>query len=152
MEYPLFILGLILLIINISYSLKPANPNQPKLIITPPYKKDTIVKLNNIYLNFSKWTLRPESYYELSKLIDTLIKYPSLEIRIQAHTDNIGSVNSNKIVSEKRAASVIQYLISNGIPSYQLSSTGFGESLPIVSNDTYQGRQINRRIEFKVLK
>jgi outer membrane protein OmpA-like peptidoglycan-associated protein len=117
-----------------------------------PYKTDTIIRLNNIFFDFSHWTLRPESYYELSKLVDTLRKYNRLCIVIQAHTDNIGSDVYNLSLSEKRAASVVRYLYSHGIPTNQVSAKGFGETMPIATNDNYQGRQINRRVEFKVLK
>lgn len=153
-----FILGLILLIINFtSTSSKPTiKPKPPETntdsIPKPPYHKDEIVQLNNIFFDFSKWALRPESYYELSKLVDTLKKYPKLEIIIQAHTDNVGSDIYNHNLSEKRASSVVQYLISQGVFSHQISSKGFGESTPLSTNDTYEGRQINRRIEFKVQK
>lgn len=148
----LFIIGLSLLIVNISLSMKSADRNQPDQSDISPYQKGTTVRLNNIYFDFSEWTLRPESYYELSKLKDTLKKYPTLELRIQAHTDNIGSERFNKALSEKRAASVVQYLISIGIPSAQLSSCGFGESMPIATNVTNEGRMINRRVEFEVLR
>lgn len=153
-----FILGLILLIINFtSTSSRPTTIPQPSerkndSMPKPPYHKDEIVQLNNIFFDFSKWSLRPESYYELSKIADTLKKYPKLEIIIQAHTDNVGSDIYNQYLSAKRASSVVQYFISEGVPSYQISSKGFGESVPLSTNDTYEGRQINRRIEFKVKK
>lgn len=153
-----FILGLIFLTINFnSTSSKPSINSKPPdtnadSIPKSPYHKDEIVQLNNIFFDFSKWALRPESYYELSKLVDALKKYPKLEIIIQAHTDNVGTDIYNQNLSEKRASSVVQYLISQGIPSHQISSKGFGESAPISTNDTYEGRQINRRIEFKVQK
>ncbi|GAB3892481.1 hypothetical protein GCM10028803_05350 [Larkinella knui] len=154
-QFFLFILGIVLLMFSFN-KLKKTSPihskNHEKVRRLKSYKSNSVHVLNNIFFDPSNWKLRPESYFELSKLADTLRKYPMIHVSIQAHTDNLGSNKSNLALSEKRATSVVLYLISKGVPTYQLSSKGFGENVPIVANNTYEGRQLNRRIEFKILK
>jgi len=81
----------------------------------------------------------------------TMIDYPKLVVEIGGHTDDIGKNKTNQILSEKRAESVKQYLVGKGIDPVRIKSKGYGESQPIESNKTEEGRAKNRRIEFKVL-
>ena len=74
-----------------------------------------------------------------------------LKIEISGHTDNVGDDKSNQVLSENRAKSVYQYLTTNGIVAERLSYKGFGETVPIASNDTEEGRAQNRRTEFTVI-
>jgi outer membrane protein OmpA-like peptidoglycan-associated protein len=109
------------------------------------------IHLNNILYAHNKWDLLPESYIELDKLITLLQKNPTLMIEIRSHTDSKGSVKYNQTLSEKRAASVVQYLISKGIPRERLASKGYGESQLLIKPEKSEADyQANRRTEFTV--
>jgi outer membrane protein OmpA-like peptidoglycan-associated protein len=110
----------------------------------------TIV-LKNIFYDFDKATLRPESTNELERLLRLLNEMPNLKIEIASHTDSKGANNYNFKLSNNRAKSVVDYLISKGISSERLVYKGYGEEKPISTNDTDEGRQLNRRTEFKIL-
>lgn len=107
--------------------------------------------LKNIFFDFDKTTLRPTSTAELNRLTKMLNDIPTLKIEISGHTDNVGSDEYNKTLSEGRAKAVVDYLIGNNIESSRLTYAGYGETQPIESNETDEGRQMNRRTEFKVL-
>jgi len=107
--------------------------------------------LKNIFFDFDKTTLRPTSTAELDRLTKMLNDIPTLKIEISGHTDNIGSDEYNKNLSEGRAKTVVDYLIDKGIDRERLTFAGYGESQPIETNDTEEGRQMNRRTEFEVL-
>ncbi|MCB9232992.1 MAG: OmpA family protein [Bacteroidia bacterium] len=110
-----------------------------------------LVRINNIFFDFDKATLRPESRSELDRLALILLENKQLSVEIHAHTDNYGSDAYNLDLSRRRAASVMRYLALNwGIRN--ITSQGFGESHPIKTNDTEEGRQFNRRVEFKLNK
>ncbi|HOO10852.1 MAG TPA: OmpA family protein, partial [Cyclobacteriaceae bacterium] len=96
--------------------------------------------------------LKPESFVELDKVVEFLMANPSVEIEIAGHTDSKGSDDYNLNLSQGRSQSVVDYLISQGIDSYRLSAHGYGETRPIDTNDTDEGRASNRRVEFTVLK
>jgi outer membrane protein OmpA-like peptidoglycan-associated protein/tetratricopeptide (TPR) repeat protein len=124
-------------------------------------KKDVLLKevevgikivLNNIFFDFNKATLRDESIAELNRLTKLMNDTPSLKIEISGHTDNIGSASYNKKLSESRAKAVVNYLTKIGIDSDRLTFAGYGFDQPIADNKTEEGRQQNRRTEFKVLK
>lgn len=108
--------------------------------------------LKNIFFDFDKASLRLESTAELDRLTKMLNDIPTLKIEISGHTDNFGSDEYNEKLSGDRAKSVVDYLIDEGIDSNRLSSVGYGESQPIATNETDEGRQLNRRTEFKVLR
>lgn len=110
----------------------------------------TIV-LNNIFFDFNKATLRPESASELDRLVKLLTDLPTLKIEIAGHTDNIGASAYNKKLSEQRAKSVVDYLVGKGIAATRLTFVGYGFDKPIATNDTEEGRQMNRRTEFKII-
>ncbi len=110
------------------------------------------VVLRNIFFDFDKATLRPESRVELDRLYNMMLEYPTMYIEIGGHTDNIGSASYNKWLSMERAKSVAQYLIDRGIPEYRLEYVGYGLEKPIADNATASGRQQNRRTEFKILE
>lgn len=107
--------------------------------------------LKNIFFDFDKATLRNESAAELDRLVKMLRDVPTLKIEISGHTDNVGSDEYNKKLSKDRAKAVVDYLIVQGIEEDRLTFAGYGESQPIADNDTEEGRQENRRTEFKVL-
>ncbi|MBL4654957.1 MAG: OmpA family protein, partial [Bacteroidia bacterium] len=109
------------------------------------------IVLRNIFFDFDKATLRPESKAELLRLIKLLNDVSSMRIEISGHTDSRGSDEYNEKLSHSRAKSVVDYLIKEGIKSSRLEYKGYGESQPLATNDTEEGRQFNRRTEFKIL-
>jgi outer membrane protein OmpA-like peptidoglycan-associated protein len=111
----------------------------------------TIV-LRNIFFDFDKATIRPESANELERLIKLLNDNPTLKIELGSHTDSKGSDDYNWKLSENRSKSVVDYLIGKGISTSRLVAKGYGETKPIDTNETDEGRQNNRRTEFKILE
>lgn len=109
------------------------------------------IVLRNIFFDFDKSTLRPESTAELERLIKLLQDVPSMKIEIGGHTDSKGSDEYNMKLSASRAQAVVDYLVSKGIDKGRLSSKGYGETKPIATNDTEEGRQLNRRTEFEII-
>ena len=107
--------------------------------------------LKNIFFDFDKATIRQESISELSRLIKLLNDYPNIRVEISGHTDNKGSLDYNTNLSQSRAKSVVEYLISRGIKSSRLEYKGYAFKSPIATNDTEEGRQLNRRVEFKIV-
>ncbi len=110
----------------------------------------TIV-LNNIFYDFDKATLRSESLSELERLILLLNDNSTMNIEISSHTDNKGTDDYNQKLSQMRAQSVVDYLVEKGIAKQRLVAKGYGESVPVATNETDEGRQQNRRTEFKIL-
>jgi OmpA-OmpF porin, OOP family len=117
-----------------------------------PIEVGQTVRLNNVFFDFDKWNLRPESFVELDRVVKLLNDNPSIEIEMGAHTDSRGSDEYNLKLSENRAKSVMDYIISKGISPARITSKGYGESMPVATNDTDEGRQLNRRVEFKIVK
>ena len=109
------------------------------------------VVLRNIFFDFDKSELKEESFIELDRLVQFMQENPKLKIRINGHTDNIGSSEYNMKLSDQRAVSVMQYLRSKGIPYERIISRGFGSTKPVESNETPEGRARNRRTEFEIL-
>ena len=111
----------------------------------------TKIVLKNIFFDYAKATLRPTSESELNRLLKLLNDFPTLRIEISGHTDNRGSLKTNTRLSEARAKAVVDYLIKHGISADRLEYKGYAYFQPIATNDTEEGRQQNRRVEFKVL-
>jgi outer membrane protein OmpA-like peptidoglycan-associated protein len=109
--------------------------------------------LRNIYFDFDKATFKTESYTELNKLEAMLSQSQNTVIEIAGHTDAIGTKAYNKYLSLKRAQAVKDYLTKKGISTKRIKAVGYGKSKPLASNDDEQGgRELNRRVEFKVLQ
>lgn len=131
--------------------------NNPDICLEP-IVVDKPVVVNNIYYDFDKAELREESYPELDKLVTMFEANPDIKVEISAHTDNIGKHAYNQRLSEARARSVVNYLVKKGIKRSQLIAKGYAATQPIAENqnpdgtDNPEGRQQNRRTEFKVLK
>lgn len=117
-----------------------------------PIEIGEVVRLNNVFFDFNKYDLKPESYPELDRVVVFLNEYPTLEIELSGHTDKIGTNEYNQKLSENRANAVAEYLFSKGITKNRITIIGYGETLPVDSNDSEEGRQKNRRVEFKILK
>jgi OOP family OmpA-OmpF porin len=112
-----------------------------------------MLRISDINFDFDKSTIRPDSYHTLDIVGQVLTKWPGLRIEIGGHTDSRGTAKYNLALSNRRAASVRAYLLAH-FPQFtpdQLTSRGFGESVPLVPNDSEAHMQTNRRVEFKVL-
>lgn len=109
-------------------------------------------QIKNILFDTGKWDIKPESAIEINKIVEFMNEYPKLKLEIGAHTDDVGKDESNMSLSANRANSVVQYIISKGINTERLTSKGYGETTPVGDNTTPEGRTINRRVEFKLIK
>jgi outer membrane protein OmpA-like peptidoglycan-associated protein len=107
---------------------------------------------NQINFDFDSSVLKKESYSALDDAVKQLQKLPDMAFAIEGHTDNVGEDAYNLNLSKARAKVVMNYFISKGIPASRLSSEGFGESKPIATNDTEEGKAKNRRVEIKAKK
>ncbi len=108
--------------------------------------------LRNIYFNFDKATFQDDSYNELNKLESMMSSNTGLQIEISGHTDNVGAADYNKSLSQRRANAVKNFLVEKGIDERRITAIGYGEERPLASNDDeMEGRELNRRVEFKVL-
>jgi len=105
--------------------------------------------VDNINFEFNSAYLKKESIDILSKVLDIMKSNPSIKLVVMGHTDSVGDEKYNQKLSERRADAVVEYLIKNGISPERLKSEGYGESRPIASNDTEEGRSKNRRTEFR---
>lgn len=159
-----------------TYDLKDSKTYNQPFVLAPISKP---VKMDNIFYEFGKWTLTKQSETELNRLVKLLNDNPNITIELAAHTDCVGDSVSNKTLSEKRAESVVNYLIKSGIEKERLTPMGYGEEKPVIvdaplhkqypylpqgqvldeeyiktlpQNRQEECNQINRRTEFKVLK
>ena len=112
---------------------------------------NAIIKLNNIFFEFAKADLLKTSYSDLNRILNLLNTRAEIKIEIHGHTDNIGSDETNINLAERRALSVRNYLVLKGIDENRLQILSFGESKPVATNDTDEGRQLNRRVEIKII-
>jgi OOP family OmpA-OmpF porin len=117
-----------------------------------PLEKGQAIALNNLFFDTGKADLRPESFPELNRLLDLLNGRPALVIEIGGHTDDVGSDDSNNRLSQARADAVRTYLLGKGVGAGRISSRGYGEGRPVATNDTEEGRQQNRRVEFTIVQ
>ncbi|MBR2194226.1 MAG: PD40 domain-containing protein [Salinivirgaceae bacterium] len=114
-------------------------------------KKDVKIILKNVFFETGSAKLKPTSYAELGRLTKLLSDMPSMRIEISGHTDNQGSKATNQRLSEARAKSVVDFLISEGVDASRLEYKGYAFDQPVADNSTKEGRAMNRRVEFKVL-
>jgi outer membrane protein OmpA-like peptidoglycan-associated protein len=130
-------------------------PNQPgrfTLQLHMKYEPSKVFTLDNVYFDVDKATIKPESYKQLDELVELLKLKKSMEIEIAGHTDNTGSKQHNMELSQKRAEAVKRYLVKKGINPKRIKAQGYGDTQPIATNDTPEGRAKNRRIEVRILK
>ncbi len=113
-------------------------------------KKFLFYAARNIYFDSGKATLQSESYKTLNRVADILLKYPRYHLQIGGHTDNVGNDEKNRILSEERAKSCYEFLLSRNLSTDRMNYKGYGETQPIESNSTEKGRLANRRVEFNV--
>ena len=105
------------------------------------------VNMADVLFAFGKYDLRPNTREALAKLSGIVLGHPGLKLSVEGYTDSIGSDEVNQTLSQKRADTVRDYLIQQGVDASSITATGFGKSNPVASNDTDQGRQQNRRVE-----
>lgn len=117
-----------------------------------PVEVGEVVRINNVFFDFGKFDLRPESYPDLNRIVSFLKTNATVEIQLLGHTDNVGKDAANLKLSEDRIQSVKAYLVAQGIDATRMSAKGYGKSKPIAANDTEEGRQQNRRVEFTIVK
>ncbi len=109
-----------------------------------------IVSMSDVLFDTGKYSLKPGAREKLAKVAGILLAYPGLNIEVGGYTDNVGGDAMNQMLSENRAGSVRDYLVQQGVASTSVSARGFGNSLPVASNDNSAGRQQNRRVELLV--
>ena len=109
-----------------------------------------IVSMSDVLFDTGRYSLKPGAREKLAKVAGILLAYPGLNIEVGGYTDNVGSDATNQTLSEHRAGSVRDYLVREGVAMNAVSSTGFGNSLPVATNDNSAGRQQNRRVELLV--
>jgi outer membrane protein OmpA-like peptidoglycan-associated protein len=123
----------------------------PGVEVTRPAENEIAVRLtNDILFDFNSYSLRPESRDTLRELANNFRQYPDEEVSVEGHTDNVGGDDYNQRLSEQRAGAVRDYLVDQGVPDTRVNAVGFGKSQPKASNDTPEGRQVNRRVEIHI--
>lgn len=109
-----------------------------------------IVSMSDVLFDTGKYSLKPGAREKLAKVAGILLAYPGLNIEVGGYTDNVGGDSMNQTLSENRANSVRDYLVQEGVATGSVSSKGFGNTMPVASNDNSAGRQQNRRVELLV--
>ena len=109
-----------------------------------------IVNMSDVLFDTARHTLRPGAREKLARVAGVLLAHPGLNLEVEGHTDSVGTDSYNQGLSERRAESVRDYLVQQGIPRDTVVAHGFGETKPVVTNDTASGRQQNRRVELIV--
>lgn len=138
--------------VNYSQIEIPAEPGAFTYQLVIKYEPEKVFTLKNVNFETGKATLTTNSYPALNDLAGALKSNTSMVIEIAGHTDNVGSQEVNQKLSEARANSVKQYLISKGISASRLSAKGYGDNQPIADNNSETGRQQNRRTEVRIIK
>lgn len=136
-----------------NFSLKGVKAGEPVMLEVPLEKlsEGSSVVLNNVFFDTDSYELKPESRTELDKLADLLLANGGVSVEIGGHTDSVGKEADNQFLSERRAGSVVAYLASKGVTAQRLAAKGYGETKPIASNDTVEGRAKNRRTEMRIV-
>ncbi len=115
-------------------------------------EENAVITLNNIFFDFDKATLKPESFPELNRIVDLMNTRSAMQVDISGHADATGDAGYNKGLSKRRAESVQKHLVGKGVSESRISVSFYGEDKPIESNATKEGRRKNRRVEFKIVK
>ena len=143
--------------VGLQYSFKqPAAPPPPPPPPPPPVAQPTPapvkkkIVLRSVHFDFDKSTIRSDAVPVLNEAVEILKAEGGIAVIVEGHTDSVGSDAYNQKLSQRRAEAVRKYLVDHGIPSNRISTEGFGESRPVASNDTADGRAQNRRVELHV--
>ena len=136
------------------------DPNNPVTkyeveIVLDKIFKNREITLDNIYYDFDRWEIRKDAQPTLNELANTLLQNPTIRVQMASHTDCVGKASYNQTLSQKRADSAVEYLITKGVESTRLQAKGFGKSSPatdcLCSRCTDDERQANRRTTFSVI-
>jgi outer membrane protein OmpA-like peptidoglycan-associated protein len=109
-----------------------------------------IVNMSDVLFDSGKYTLKPGAREKLAKIGGIILAHPGLKLEVEGHTDNVGSDKYNQRLSEERANSVRDYLVSQGVSADSVTALGLGKTRPVTDNSTAAGRQQNRRVELVV--
>ena len=151
-EYGLFVSRPGYLYQSLNFNFKEtADPPVLLDIALQPLNAGTSMILRNIFFDYDRSDLKPESISELENALRILQENPGLRIEISGHTDNIGAEMKNQTLSLKRAEAVKRFMVEKGVEEKRIKVLGLGSSQPLVSNDSEANRAVNRRIEFRVL-
>ncbi|MEZ4807851.1 MAG: OmpA family protein [Flavobacteriales bacterium] len=131
----------------------PATTAEPYNLDVPlsPITSGSVIALRNVFFNTASYELLPASNAELGRLVKLMEANPSLRIELGGHTDNVGADAANMTLSDQRAKAVRDFIIAKGIAADRISARGYGETRPVASNETEEGRALNRRTEVTVL-
>jgi outer membrane protein OmpA-like peptidoglycan-associated protein len=121
-----------------------------RILETRDSARGLIVSMSDVLFDTGKYSLKPGAREKLAKVAGILLAYPGLNIEVGGYTDNVGADAMNQTLSENRAGSVRDYLVQEGVSTNSVSAKGFGNTLPVASNDNSAGRQQNRRVELLV--
>jgi outer membrane protein OmpA-like peptidoglycan-associated protein len=121
-----------------------------KILETRDTARGLIVSMSDVLFDTGKYSLKPGAREKLAKVAGILLAYPGLNIAVGGYTDNVGADAMNQTLSENRAGSVRDYLVSQGVATASVTAAGFGNTLPVATNDNAAGRQQNRRVELLV--
>lgn len=136
---------------------------EPSLLQIPDVEGQIVLNYNistsvvntfllDIQFNTNEASLQPSSHQALDEFFKILDSKKDMKVEIGGHTDNVGSAQANQILSEKRANAVKEYLVKKGIDANRIKAKGYGQTTPIATNETPEGRQQNRRTEVKVIQ
>src|SRR5262249_36599556 len=125
--------------------------NQLNLILeTRDTARGLVVNISDVLFDTGQYTLKPLAREKLAKVSGIVLAHPGLKLEVEGHTDNVGGDEFNQQLSEKRAAAVRDFLVQQGISINSVVARGYGKTMPVASNDTASGRQLNRRVEMVV--
>jgi outer membrane protein OmpA-like peptidoglycan-associated protein len=120
------------------------------ILETRDTKRGLVASMSDVLFDTAQHTLKPGARERLSKIADIITAHPGVHVAIEGHTDSVGTDEYNQQLSERRASSVRNFLVQNGVPPTSVSAMGFGEAQPVATNNTAEGRQTNRRVELVV--
>ena len=121
-------------------------------VLLKPVRQGEVTIMRNVFFETDSYELLPESTVELDRVVETLSENPTIKVEIGGHTDNQGAPDYNQKLSERRAKSVVDYLLSKSVSPERVSWKGYGESQPVAPNSSPEGRAMNRRTELKILE
>lgn len=150
------VVGTILVLIGVGayfyFRRKPKEPLKIEPIVPVPVPTVLQDAFDNLNFDFNKSSIRESSFPALDKLAKTLVEAKNWKLDIDGHTDDKGGDSYNQKLSQDRANAVKSYLVSKGVVADTITATGYGETKPIVKNDSDANRERNRRVEFKITK
>jgi outer membrane protein OmpA-like peptidoglycan-associated protein len=120
-------------------------------LILVPIEQGQVVTINNVFFESGQFELLPASYPELERLAKLMSENSKMKIRLEGHTDNVGAAQSNMLLSNERVNEVKKFLVGKGVVETRIQLKGLGQSKPIESNNTEEGRAKNRRVECIIL-